>query len=136
MPGLAECQSLLRLLIARGDPKAIPLAKGAIDQYLNTAPICMRGRGLRVLQRDALDQHGTAVGVQRSFAETVDAYIVGKLAASIRAECRFARVASSLLLRTWPVRFKKRHERGKRCCGVRFGHRILRPTSTLTGSAA
>jgi hypothetical protein len=33
-----------------------------------------------VLQRDALDQHGTAVGVQRSFAETVDAYIVGKLA--------------------------------------------------------
>lgn len=79
MPGLAECQSLLRLLIARGDPKAIPLAKGAIDQYLNTAA-CMRGRGLRVLQRDALDQHGTAVGVQRSFAETVDAYIVGKLA--------------------------------------------------------
>jgi len=39
MPGLAECQSLLRLLIARGDPKAIPLAKGAIDQYLNTAPV-------------------------------------------------------------------------------------------------
>jgi hypothetical protein len=56
MPGLAECQSLLRLLIARGDPKAIPLAKGAIDQYLNTAPVCMRGRGLRVLQSDALDQ--------------------------------------------------------------------------------
>ena len=49
MPGLAECQSLLRLLIARGDPKAIPLAKGAIDQYLNTAPACLRGRGLRVL---------------------------------------------------------------------------------------
>lgn len=65
----------------KGDPKAIPLATGAIDQYLNTAPVCMRGRGLRVLQRDALDnQHGTAVGVQRSFAETVDAYIVGKLA--------------------------------------------------------
>lgn len=79
MPGLAECQSLLRLLIARGDPKAIPLAQGAIDSYLNTAPVCMRGRGLRVLQRDALDQHGTAVGVQRSFAETVDAYIERKL---------------------------------------------------------
>lgn len=78
MPGLAECQSLLRLLIARGDPKAIP--QGAIDQYLNTAPVCMRGRGLRVLQSDALDQHGAAVGVQRSFAETVDAYIERKLA--------------------------------------------------------
>ncbi|QQO17030.1 hypothetical protein JJB99_13235 [Bradyrhizobium diazoefficiens] len=78
MPGLAECQNLLRLLIARGDPKAIPLAKGAIDQYLNTAPLS--GRGLRVLQRDALDQHSAAVGVQRSFAETVDAYIERKLA--------------------------------------------------------
>jgi hypothetical protein len=80
MPGLAECQSLLRLLIARGDPKAIPVAKGAIDQYLNTASACLRGRGLRVLQRDTLEQHGAAVGVQRSFAETVDAYIEGKLA--------------------------------------------------------
>ncbi|SPP94077.1 protein of unknown function [Bradyrhizobium vignae] len=37
MPGLAECQSLLRLLIARGDPKAIRSAKGVIDQFLNTA---------------------------------------------------------------------------------------------------
>jgi len=36
--------------------------------------------GLRVLQRDALDQHDVAVGVQRSFAETVDAYIERKLA--------------------------------------------------------
>jgi hypothetical protein len=80
MPGLADCQSFLRLLIARGDPKAIPLAKGAIDQYLDITPISVRGRGLRVLQRDALDQHGVAVGVQRSFAETVDAYIEGKLA--------------------------------------------------------
>lgn len=80
MPGSAECQSLLRLLIARGDPKAIRLDKGAIDQYLNTAPLSARGRGLRVLQRDALDQHDVAVGVQRSFAETLDAYIELKLA--------------------------------------------------------
>lgn len=80
MPGLADCQSLLRLLIARGDPRAVPLAKGAIDQYLNTAPASLRGRGLRVLRCDALDQHGAAVGVQRSFAETVDAYIERKLA--------------------------------------------------------
>lgn len=80
MPGLAECQSLLRLLIARGDPKAIPLARGAIDQYFNTAPASARGRGLHVLQRDALDQHDCGVGVQRSFAATVDAYIEHKLA--------------------------------------------------------
>ncbi|WP_456843265.1 hypothetical protein [Bradyrhizobium sp. USDA 4486] len=80
MPGLAECQSLLRLLIARGDPRAIPLAKGAIDQYLNVAPLSTRGRGLRVIQRDPLDQYGVAIGVQRSFAKTVDAYIERKLA--------------------------------------------------------
>lgn len=80
MPGLADCLSLLRLLIARGDPTAIPLAEGAIDQYWEMTPACARGRGLKVLQRDALDQHGAAVGVQRSFAETVDAYIARKLA--------------------------------------------------------
>ncbi|RXG97796.1 hypothetical protein [Bradyrhizobium zhanjiangense] len=80
MSGLADCQSLLRLLIARGDPQAIPLAENAIDQYLAITPAGARGRGLCELQRDASDQHGAAVGVQRSFAETVDAYIARKLA--------------------------------------------------------
>lgn len=80
MPGLADCLSLLRLLIARGDPGAIPLARGAIDRYLDTTPACLRGRGLLLLQQDALDQYGTAVGIQRSFAETVEAYIARKLA--------------------------------------------------------
>ncbi|RXG88032.1 hypothetical protein [Bradyrhizobium zhanjiangense] len=80
MSGLADCQSLLRLLIARGDPQAIPLAENAIDQYLAITPAGARGRGLCELQRDASDQHRAAVGVQRSFAETVDAYIARKLA--------------------------------------------------------
>jgi hypothetical protein len=80
MPGLADCLSFLRLLIARGDPKAIPLAVGAIDEYVAMAPVCARRGGLRVLQQDAWELHGTGVGVQRSFAETVDAYIERKLA--------------------------------------------------------
>jgi len=80
MPGLADCQGFLRLLIARGDPKAIPLAIGAIDDYLDMAPVSIRRSGLRVLQQDAWDLHGTGVGVQRSFAETEDAYIERKLA--------------------------------------------------------
>ena len=80
MPGLADCVSLLRLLIARGDPKGIPVATGATDDYLEMAPVSIRRSGLRVLQQDAWDLHGTAVGVQRSFAETVDAYIARKLA--------------------------------------------------------
>jgi hypothetical protein len=79
MPGLADCLSFLRLLIARGDPKAIPSAKGAIDEYLAMAPVSARRNGLRVLQQDAWDLHDAGVGVQRSFAETVDAYIERKL---------------------------------------------------------
>jgi hypothetical protein len=80
MPGLADCLSLLRLLIARGDPQGIPLAENAIEQYLSVTPAAARGRGLCVLQLDARDQHVAAVGVQRSFAETIDAYIARKLA--------------------------------------------------------
>nr|WP_249145439.1 hypothetical protein [Bradyrhizobium diazoefficiens] len=70
----------MRLLIARGDPKAIPLARCAIDDYLALAPVSAGRGGLRVLQQDAFDLHGTSVGVQRSFAETVEAYIERKLA--------------------------------------------------------
>jgi hypothetical protein len=80
MPGLADCLSFLRLLIARGDPKAIPSATGAIDEYLEMAPVSIRRSGLLVLQKDAWDLHDAGVGVQRSFAETVDAYIERKLA--------------------------------------------------------
>jgi len=80
MAGLADCLSFLRLLIARGDPKGIPLAMGAIDDYLAMAPVSARSRGLRALQQDALELHVASVGVQRSFAETVDAYIERKLA--------------------------------------------------------
>lgn len=65
MPGLADCLSFLRLLIARGDPKGIPLAMSAIDDYLAMAPASARSRGLRVLQQDALELHVSSVGVQR-----------------------------------------------------------------------
>ncbi|MET4388075.1 hypothetical protein ABIB73_003837 [Bradyrhizobium sp. F1.4.3] len=51
-----------------------------MDEYLEAAPVSARMRGLRVLQQDAWDLHGAAVGVQRLFAETVDAYIERKLA--------------------------------------------------------
>jgi hypothetical protein len=79
MPHLANCQTLLRRLISKGDPSAIPLAENAIDAYLDITPSKARRSGLRVLQQDALDQHGALVGVQRSFAETVSAYIERKL---------------------------------------------------------
>ncbi|MGY3234838.1 MULTISPECIES: hypothetical protein [unclassified Bradyrhizobium] len=80
MPGLADSLSFLRLLIARGDRKGIRLAMGTIDDHLAMAPASARRRGLRVLQQEAIELHVTSVGVQRSFAETVDAYIERKLA--------------------------------------------------------
>jgi hypothetical protein len=74
------CQSVLRRLIAAGDPLAIPLAERAINDYLDVATGCARRGGVRRLQEDAWDQHRDAVGVQRSFAETVTAYLEQKLA--------------------------------------------------------
>ena len=79
MPHLADCQTLLRRLIAKGDPGAIPLAESAIDEYLEVTPGIARRSGLRLLQQDALTLHGALVGVQRSFAETIDTYIERKL---------------------------------------------------------
>lgn len=63
-----------------GDPFAIPLAERAIDAYVNITARNACESGLRQLQQDAWDQHAAAVGVQRSFAETVNAYIERKLA--------------------------------------------------------
>ena len=80
MPRLDICQSVLRRLIAAGDPLAIPLAERAINDYLDVATGCARQSGLRRLQQDAWDQYRTVVGVQRSFAETVHAYLERKLA--------------------------------------------------------
>jgi predicted ATPase len=80
VPGLADCRSLLRRLISAGDPFAIPLAERAIDAYVDIAARSACENGLRLLQQDAWDQHEAAVGVQRSFAETVNAYIERKLA--------------------------------------------------------
>jgi len=64
MPGLANCQSLLGSLISRGDPNAIALARSAIDDDLEVTPERARSIVLRVLQQDALDQHGRAALVR------------------------------------------------------------------------
>jgi hypothetical protein len=70
----------LRRLIAKGDPDAIPLAERAINEYLQVTPSGARKSGLRLIQEDVLVQYNAVVGVQRSFAETVNAYIEKRLA--------------------------------------------------------
>jgi hypothetical protein len=79
MPHLDTCLGILRRLIAKGDPNGIPLAERAIDEYWDVTPAKARKSGLRFLQQDVLTQHNAVVGVQRSFAETVNAYIEKKL---------------------------------------------------------
>jgi len=80
MPHLDTCLGILRRLIAKGDPNGIPLAERAINEYLEVTPAEARKSGLRLLQQDALMQYNAVVGVQRSFTETVNAYIEKKLA--------------------------------------------------------
>ncbi|WP_249151311.1 hypothetical protein [Bradyrhizobium liaoningense] len=85
MRGFDNCQRLLRRLISAGDPSAIPVAECAIDDYVEVTEGSQRESGLRLLQQDAWDQHAVVVGVQRSFAETVTAYIERKLAEEANA---------------------------------------------------
>jgi hypothetical protein len=56
------------------------LAERAINEYLDVTPANDRKSGVRLLQQDVLVQFNAVVGLQRSFAETVNAYIEKKLA--------------------------------------------------------
>jgi len=80
MPHLDGCLGILRRLIAKGDPNGIPIAERAINEYLEFTPAQARKSGLRLLQADVMVQHEAVVGVQRSFAETVNVYIEKKFA--------------------------------------------------------
>ena len=79
MPHFDTCLGMLRRLITDGDSNAIPLAERAIDDYLEATPATARKSGLRLLQQGVLNKHRAVVGAQRSFAETVNAYIEKKL---------------------------------------------------------
>jgi hypothetical protein len=81
MPKLNDCQEILRRLIAKGDVNGIPLAKRAINEYLDATPANARKSGLRLLQEDVLIQRDAVLGDQRSFADTVNDYIEKKLVA-------------------------------------------------------
>jgi len=80
MPHLDNCRAILRKLIAKGDPSAVGLAERAINEYLEWIPPEARKSGLRLLQEDVMAQHEAVIGVQRSFAEAVNAYIEKKIA--------------------------------------------------------
>ena len=78
MPHLDTCLGILRRLIAKGDPNGIPLAERAINEYWDVTPAKARKSGFRLIQ-----QAGSTMlwlEFQRSFAETVNAYIEKKLA--------------------------------------------------------
>ena len=79
MPYLRSCSEILRRLIAEGDVNGLPLAERAINEYLAATPITAQKSGLRLIQEDVLIQRDAVVGDQRSFADSVSAYIEGKL---------------------------------------------------------
>jgi hypothetical protein len=80
MGHIDTCLGILRRLIAKGDMNGVPLAERAINEYWDAAPIQARESGLRFLQQDVLDQRNAVLGVQRNFADVVNAYIEKKLA--------------------------------------------------------
>ncbi len=80
MPHLDTCRDILRKLIAKGDPNGLPLAERAINEYLEATPAKARKSGLSLLQEDVMVPYNAVVGIQRSFAETVNIYIEKKLA--------------------------------------------------------
>ena len=80
MGHIDTCLGILRRLIAKGDINGIPLAERAINEYWEAAPVQARESGLRFLQQDVLDQRNAVLGIQRNFADTVNAYIEKKLA--------------------------------------------------------
>jgi hypothetical protein len=82
MPHLPTCLEILRRLIAKGDMDGIPLAEKAIDDYWDATPTRARKSGLRLVQRDVLDQRNAVLGAHRNFADTVDDYIEKKLASN------------------------------------------------------
>ena len=79
MPHLETCLGILRRLIAKGDPKGIPLAERAINEYWDATAERPRRSGLRLLQLDVLEQRNAVLGDQRHFAEAVSDYIEKKL---------------------------------------------------------
>jgi hypothetical protein len=80
MPRFDDCLGILRRLIAKGSTNGSPLAERAINEYLVVTPANARKSGLRLLQEDVRTQRNAVVGDQRSFADTVDAYIEKRLA--------------------------------------------------------
>ena len=81
MGHIDTCLGVLRHLIAKGDINGILLAERAINEYCDVTPGRVRKKvGLRFLQQDVLDQRNAVLGNQRTFADTVNAYIEKKLA--------------------------------------------------------
>jgi hypothetical protein len=82
MPHLDNCRGILRRLIAKGDPTTVPLAERAINEYLEWTPPGARKSGLRLLQDDVMAQQEAVVGVQRTFAESVNDLLEKKITES------------------------------------------------------
>lgn len=79
MPNLDTCLDILRRLIAKGDPKGLPLAERAINDYWDATLEKARASGLRLIQLDVLQLGNAVSGAQRDLAQAVNSLIEKKL---------------------------------------------------------
>lgn len=79
MPHMEDCKTILRKLIAKGEPSGMALAERAIDEYWDVTLEKGRKSGLRLVQLDVLEQRNAVVGAQHDFAQAVNDYIEQKI---------------------------------------------------------
>jgi alpha-D-ribose 1-methylphosphonate 5-triphosphate synthase subunit PhnH len=75
MEHVHKCTSVLRPLIAEGEPNGIPLAEKAIKDLMDATPAPGQRASLESVQAAVQAQRDAAEGCQLRFADTINDYI-------------------------------------------------------------
>ena len=75
MEHVHRCTSVLRPLIAEGEPNAIPLAEKAINDLMEATPGPRQKASLESVQAIVQEHRDVAEGCQLHFADTINDYI-------------------------------------------------------------
>jgi hypothetical protein len=75
MEHVHRCTSVLRPLIAEGEPNAIPLAEKAINDLMDATPGPRQKASLESVQAIVQEHRDAAEGCQLQFADTINDYI-------------------------------------------------------------
>ena len=75
MEHVHRCTSVLRPLIAEGEPEGLPLAEKAINAFMDATPAPRQKASLESVQAIVQAQRDAAEGSQLCFADTINDYI-------------------------------------------------------------